>query len=146
MKKTTIHTEFKNATRQWVIVDAAEKPLGKVAVLATDHLRGKNRPDYTPHIDCGDYVIITNVEKIAVSGSKESDKKYFRYSGYKGNVRTQNLSSMREKNPQKILKRAIYGMLQKNRLRPQQMKRLTLVVGDKNPHEAQKPTPISLSF
>ncbi len=139
MKKTTLRQNVKNADRKWFLVDAKDKTLGELAVVIANKLRGKNKVTFTPHVDGGDYVIVLNVEKVRVTGNKEEDKKYYRHSGYLGNLKTESLKVVREKNPARILQNAVSGMLPKNRLRSEQLKRLILVVGDKNPHEAQKP-------
>jgi len=125
-------------------VDATGKRLGAVAVAVADILRGKTRVDYTPHVDGGDYVVILNAEKIEVSGNKEIKKEYRRHSGYLGALKSQTLGEVREKNPVKILEKAVSGMLAKNRHRKEQMRRLFLVVGDKNPHAAQKGEPLTI--
>ncbi len=144
MKKTTLRQNVTNADRQWFVIDAAGKTIGDVATVAADRLRGKNRPDYTPHCDGGAYIVILNAEKVVATGNKENDKKYYRHSGYLGNLKTESLKDVREKNPTRILKDAISGMLPKNKLRKHQMRRLFLVVGDQNPHEAQKAETITL--
>ncbi len=145
MKKTTLRQNVKNTDRHWWIVDADGKNLGRLAVLITDTIRGKNRPDFTPHADGGDYVIVLNSEKIKVEGNKEDDKLYHRHSRYLGELKTRTLSELRTKNPVKILQLAVSGMLPKNRLRDKQLKRLFLIVGDKNPHEAQKCEPLNFN-
>jgi len=139
MKKTTLRQNVKNTDRKWFLVDAKDKTLGELAVVIANTLRGKNKVTFTPHVDGGDYVIVLNAEKIRVTGNKEEDKKYYRHSGYLGNLKTESLKVVREKNPARILQNAVSGMLPKNRLRAPQLKRLILVIGDKNPHEAQKP-------
>ncbi len=139
MKKTTLRQNVKNTDRKWFLVDAKDKTLGELAVAIANTLRGKNKVTFTPHVDGGDYVVVLNVEKVRVTGNKEEDKKYYRHSGYLGHLKTESLKVVREKNPARILRDAVSGMLPKNRLRASQMKRLILVVGDKNPHEAQKP-------
>ncbi len=143
--KTTLRQNVTNTDRKWYIVDAADQNLGKLAVSVANALRGKNRADYTPHTDGGDYVVILNAEKIAVSGNKETGKKYYRHSGYLGHLKTESLSEVREKNPVRILQEAVSGMLPKNKLRKWQLRRLILVVGDKNPHEAQNPESLKIS-
>lgn len=138
MKKTTLRQNVTNADRQWFVIDATGKTIGDVSTVAADRLRGKNRPDYTPHCDGGAYIVILNAEKVVATGNKENDKKYYRHSGYLGNLKTEALKDVREKTPTRILKEAVSGMLPKNKLRKHQMRRLFLIVGDQNPHEAQK--------
>ena len=142
MKKTTLVQNVKNDQRQWYVVDAADKRLGQLSVIIANCLRGKNEAGFTPHSDMGSYVIVINAEKIELSGKKEQDKLYYRHSGYLGHLKSRNVATQRIRNPRKILESAISGMLPKNKLRSCQMKRLILVVGEKNPHEAQNPVPL----
>lgn len=142
--KTTLRQNVQNTDRQWWIVDAEGKTLGELSVVIADTLRGKRRVDYTPHVDGGDYVVVLNADKVAVTGNKEEDKKYYRHSGYIGHLKTQSLEVVREKSPKRILEDAVGGMLPKTRLRAGQMKRLLLVVGDKNPHAAQQAKPLEI--
>ncbi len=144
MKKTTLRQNITNSDRKWFVFDANGKTLGEIATGIANVLRGKNRVDFTPHVDGGDFVVVLNSEKVRVSGNKESDKKYYRHSGYLGHLKTENLKTVREKNPTRILEEAVKGMLPKNKLRKHQMRRLFLVVGENNPHEAQKPEKLSL--
>jgi len=142
--KTTLRQNVQNTDRQWWIVDAEGKTLGQMAVAIANTLRGKHRVDFTPHVDGGDYVIVLNAEKVAVTGKKEEDKKYYRHSGVLGNLKTQPLSEVREKTPKRILEDAVGGMLPKTRLRAGQMKRLLLVIGNENPYTAQQAKPLEL--
>lgn len=139
MNKTSLRQNVGNGDRKWYTVNAAGKPLGKVAVEVAKVLRGKNRVDLTPHVDGGDYVVILNSEKVAVSGNKEEQKKYYRHSGYLGHLKEVSLKEVREKKPEFILKNAVSGMLPKNRHRKDQLRRLFVVVGEENPHAAQNP-------
>lgn len=136
--KTILRQNVKNTDRKWFVIDAKDKTLGELAVVLANKLRGKNKVTFTPHVDGGDYVVVLNSEKIRVTGNKEDDKKYYRHSGVLGNLKTESLKVVRGKDPKRILKNAVSGMLPKNRLRDTQMKRLILVIGDQNPHEAQK--------
>jgi len=145
MKKTPLRQNVTNADRTWFVVDASEHILGKLSTTISDTLRGKRRVDYTPHVDGGDYVVVLNADKIKVSGNKEEDKTYHRHSRYLGQLKTESVKVVREKNPTRLLQGAVSGMLTKTRLRDAQMKRLFLVVGDKNPHEAQQCKPLELN-
>jgi len=145
MKKTTLRQNIVNEDRQWFLVDADGVTLGKLAVKIADTLRGKDVATYTPHVDGGNYVIVLNAEKIAVSGRKEEGKKYYNHSRTLGELKTQTLREVRTKNPMRILEEAVNGMLPSTKLRASQMKRLRLVIGNKNPYEAQKPKPLSLN-
>lgn len=137
MIKTSLRQNVRNMDRKWYVIDAADKPLGKIAVEVANNLRGKNHVDFTPHVDGGNYVVVLNSEKVKVSGNKEEQKKYYRHSGYLGNLKTKILKEVREKKPDFIIKNAVSGMLSKTRHRKEQLRRLFVVVGDTNPHEAQ---------
>ncbi len=145
MKKTSLIQNVQNADRPWFIVDAAGKRLGTLAVDIANALRGKNLPSYTPHSDMGAYVIVINADKIEVSGHKEERKNYFRHSGYLGHLKVETLKTVRAKQPERILESAVSGMLPKNRLRKDQMRRLFLTIGEEHQYAAQKPQPLTLS-
>jgi large subunit ribosomal protein L13 len=142
MKKTTLVQNVKNDQRQWFVVDAAGKRLGQLSVIIANCLRGKNQAGFTPHSDMGSYVVVLNAEKIELSGNKEEDKMYYRHSGYLGHLKSRSVGVQRQRNPRKILESSVSGMLPKTKLRSAQMKRLVLVIGENNPHEAQKPQPL----
>ena len=125
--------------RNWWIVDADGKNLGRLATEIAGVLRGKNKPQYTPHVDTGDFVVVVNAEKIAVTGQKMSDKLYRRHSGYPGGLKTRTLQQMLEKRPTEVLRLAVKGMLPKNRLAAQQLGKLKIYAGPNHPHSAQKP-------
>lgn len=144
MKKTTLVQNVKNEQRQWFVVDAEGKRLGQLSVAIANCLRGKDRAGFTPHSDMGSYVVVINAEKIGVSGNKEQDKLYYRHSGHLGHLKSRNVAEQRKRNPRKILESSVSGMLPKTKLRSCQMKRLFLIVGDENPHEAQKAQPLKI--
>lgn len=144
MKKTSLRQNVTNSDRKWYVINAIDKPLGKVAVEVAKTLRGKNRVDVTPHVDGGGYVVILNSEKVKVSGKKEEQKKYYRHSGYLGHLKEKTLKEMRAQKPEFILKNAVSGMLSKNKHRDAQLRRLFIVVGETNPHEAQSPELLNL--
>lgn len=122
-------------SRQYHLFDAKGKILGRLSTEIARILSGKNRVDFTPNIDAGDFVVVTNVEKIEVTGKKESDKTYYRFSGYPGGIYARTVSEQREKDARKILEKAVFGMLPKNKLRAPRMKRLRLYIGDTHPHK-----------
>ena len=124
---------------KWYVIDAEGKALGKVAALAAHVLRGKNKPTYTPHVACGDNVIIINAEKVKLTGNKLEDKMYYNHSGYPGGLRERNAKTMIEKYPVEMVERAVKGMLPKNRLGRQIFKQLFVYAGSEHKHEAQKP-------
>jgi large subunit ribosomal protein L13 len=131
-----------NRERNWVLVDASGKTLGRLATRIADALRGKRKPEYTPHIDTGDFVVVVNAEKIAVSGNKREQKLYYRHSGYPGGLRTRTLEEMLERRPEEVIRLAVKGMLPRNRLGRQQLRKLRVYAGPDHPHEAQKPKSI----
>jgi large subunit ribosomal protein L13 len=128
-----------NRERNWLVVDAAGRTLGRLATQIADALRGKRKPEYTPHIDTGDFVIVVNAEKIAVTGKKREDKLYHRHSGYPGGLRTRTLAEMLERRPEEVIRLAVKGMLPRNRLGRQQLRKLKVYAGPDHPHEAQQP-------
>ena len=125
--------------RKWYVIDAEGKSLGRVASLAATYLRGKNKPTYTPHVDCGDYIIIVNAQKVNLTGNKLDDKMYYNHSMYTGGLRERNARTMREEYPVEMMERAIKGMLPHNRLGRAMFKKLFVYEGDIHPHMAQKP-------
>ncbi len=129
-------------TREWYLVDAEGKTLGRLATQIADTLRGKRKPQYTPHVDTGDFVIVVNAEKIAVTGNKLDQKRYYRHSGYPGGIRSRTLREQLERRPTEVLRVAVKGMLPKNRLARQQITKLKIYAGPEHPHEAQNPRPL----
>jgi large subunit ribosomal protein L13 len=125
--------------RQWLVVDAAGKPLGRLATQIAMVLRGKHRPTYTPHVDTGDHVVVVNAEKVAMSGRKGEDKMYFRHTMYPGGVRWTSIEEMMEKHPERVVERAVRGMVPRTRLGRAMMKKLKVYAGPEHPHVAQQP-------
>lgn len=132
--------------REWLIIDATNMPTGRLAVVIADALRGRDKPTYTPHIDTGAFVIVTNCEKIKLSGNKEENKIYQNYSGYSSGRTEKKASVIREKNPQRIITQAVKGMLPNNRLSRQTIKRLKVYVGGEHPHNAQEINELKVQF
>ncbi|HIQ64117.1 MAG TPA: 50S ribosomal protein L13 [Candidatus Faecenecus gallistercoris] len=130
--------------RKWYVIDAEGKPLGRVASKAAHMLRGKHKPTFTPHIDCGDYIIIVNAEKVLLTGNKLNDKKYYNHSMYAGGLRERTAKEMIQRYPEEMIERAVKGMLPKGRLGRQMYKKLFVYAGPEHKHEAQKPTVIEL--
>jgi large subunit ribosomal protein L13 len=139
--KTTL-AKPETTTHDWKIVDATDQILGRIAVDIANALRGRHKPTYTPHVDTGDYVIVTNAEKIKLTGNKEEQKKYMFYSGYMGNEKYRSVADFREKRPEFIILNAVKGMLPKNKLASQMLKKLKVYKGAEHPHEAQQPSPL----
>ena len=125
--------------RKWYVIDAEGKPLGRVATKAAHVLRGKHKATFTPHMDCGDYVIIVNAEKVALTGNKLEDKKYYNHSMYPGGLRERTAKVMKEQYPVEMVERAVKGMLPHNRLGRAMYKKLFVYTGAEHPHMAQKP-------
>jgi large subunit ribosomal protein L13 len=130
--------------REWYIVDAEGKTLGRLATRIADTLRGKDKPQFTPHVDTGDFVVVVNAEKIAVTGKKLDDKIYYRHSGYPGGLRQRTLREQLERRPTEVLRTAVKGMLPRNRLGAAQLRKLKVYAGPEHPHEAQQPKPLRL--
>ncbi len=141
--KTYVATPSKRE-RNWLVVDASGKTLGRLATQIADVLRGKNKPEYTPHIDTGDFVVVVNAEKVRVTGNKAEDKLYHRHSGYPGGLRTRTFAEMRDRRPEEIIRLAVKGMLPRNRLARQQLRKLKIYAGPEHPHVAQKPAPLEV--
>jgi large subunit ribosomal protein L13 len=130
--------------RNWVVVDAAGKTLGRLATQIADVLRGKRKPTYTPHVDVGDFVVVVNAEKIRVTGNKLAAKRYYRHSGYPGGLRSRTLGEQLERRPEEVIRRAVRGMLPRNRLGRKQLTKLKVYAGPDHPHAAQKPQPLEI--
>ena len=122
-----------------VIVDATDKVLGRLASKIADKLRGKDKPIFTPHVDCGDFVVVVNAEKIKVTGNKFEDKKYYTHSQYPGGLKTKTFKDMNSTKPERVIELAVKGMLPKNKLSNQIIKKLKIYAGTEHPHEAQQP-------
>ena len=131
-------------TRNWVIIDATDVVLGRLASHAAVILRGKNKPTFTPHLDGGDFVIIINAEKVALTGSKAAQKKAYRHSGYPGGLSTVTYAELLEKNPTRAIEKAVRGMLPKNSIGRVQLTKLKVYAGSEHPHAAQQPVPYTL--
>ena len=134
-----------NRERNWVVVDATAKTLGRLATQIADVLRGKRKPEYTPHCDVGDFVIVVNAEKISVTGNKREQKIYYRHSGYPGGLKSRTLDEMLKRRPEEVIRLAVKGMLPRNRLARQQLRKLKVYAGPDHPHEAQKAEPMELN-
>ena len=130
--------------REWFVIDATDQILGNVAVTAASLLRGKNKPTFTPHVDTGDFVVVINADKVRLSGRKEQQKIYHRYSGYVGGHHQDTPASLREKAPERLVEFAVKGMIPRNKLGRQIIKKLKIFTGSEHTHEAQNPTQIEL--
>jgi len=125
--------------RDWYLVDAEGKTLGRLATQIADALRGKRKPEYTPHCDTGDFIVVVNAAKVRVTGNKLNDKLYHRHSGYPGGLRSRTLAEMLDRRPEEVVRMAVKGMLPRNRLARQQLTKLKVYAGPEHPHDAQQP-------
>lgn len=141
----TVSANSATVNKEWLIVDAEGQVLGRLASKVAYILRGKHKPDFTPHVDCGDNVIVINAEKVKLTGNKMSQKEYVRHSGYPGGQRFQNPEEILKKYPERLVEKAVKGMLPKNRLGSDLFRNLKVVIGPVHKHEAQKPRVIDLN-
>lgn len=143
-KMKTFTANPTNRDRRWFVVDAEGKTLGRLSTQIADLLRGKRKPDYTPHVDTGDFVVVINAEKVSVSGNKRQEKLYHSHSGYPGGLRTRTFEEMIERRPEEVIRIAVKGMLPKNRLSRRQITKLKVYAGPEHPHEAQEPETLEI--
>lgn len=141
----TVSTNKATAKKEWIVVDATDMVLGRMASKVAKFLRGKYKPSFTPHVDCGDNVIIINIEKVRMTGNKWTDRIYMRHTGYPGGQREMTPERLMEKSPEKLIQKVVKGMLPKNILAGQIMKNLYVYVGNEHPHAAQEPKVIDLN-
>lgn len=144
MERRTYSAKTSDVRRAWFVVDAEGKTLGRLASAIAATLRGKNKPVYTPHVDTGDFVIVLNAGKVKVTGNKETQKMYYRHSDYPGGLKTTSLRDVRARHPERIIESAVRGMLPRNTLGKQQIKKLKVFTGTDHPHGAQNPQQLVL--
>ncbi len=130
--------------REWLLIDATDQVLGRVASVAAQILKGKHKPQYTPHVDTGDFIVIVNADKIKVTGNKATTKTYYRHSGYVGGLKSETFAEAMQKHPERVIEHAVYGMLPKNTLGRAMGKKLKVYAGPDHPHAAQKPREIKI--
>ena len=130
--------------QQWFVVDADGKTLGRMATAIAARLRGKHKPEFTPHVDTGDFIVVVNASKVRVTGNKTTDKLYHHHTGFPGGIRTTSFDKLRAKSPERVIELAVKGMLPKNPLGRAMFKKLHVFTGDKHPHTAQQPKPLDL--
>jgi large subunit ribosomal protein L13 len=131
--------------REWHVIDATDVVLGRLAVQAATLLRGKHKPTFAPHVDTGDFVVIVNAEKVALTGAKRTDKLSYRHSGYPGGLSATPIGELLARNPRRVIEKAVWGMLPKNRLSRQTLKKLKVYAGPSHPHQAQQPKPFEIT-
>ena len=140
----TFSAKNHDVDRNWYLVDARNKTLGRLSTEIATRLRGKHKPIYTPHVDTGDYIVVVNASKIRVTGNKMTDKMYYRHTGYIGNLKSENLATMLEKYPERVLMKSVRGMLPKSKLGNAMIKKLRVFAGPEHTHIAQQPEPLEL--
>tara|TARA_R110002111_G_scaffold103524_10_gene160283 strand:+ start:935 stop:1363 length:429 start_codon:yes stop_codon:yes gene_type:complete len=140
----TFSAKTEEVEHDWYVVDAEGKALGRLATEIARRLRGKHKPEYTPHVDTGDYIVVINAEKIGVTGNKEKDKMYYHHTGYIGNLKSVSLGKLRETHPKRIIQSAVRGMLPKNTLGRNMFKKMKVFVGAEHTHQAQQPKTLEL--
>ncbi len=140
----TLSTRPQDVDHAWFVVDAQDKTLGRLATEIARRLRGKHKPEYTPHVDTGDYIVVVNAEKVRVSGNKFNDKMYYRHSGFPGGIKEMNFKDMQDRHPERIVEKAVKGMLPRNPLGRAMFKKLKVYPGAEHPHTAQQPQPLEI--
>ena len=140
----TYSAKAETVKRDWFVIDATDKVLGRLSTEIALRLRGKHKPEYTPHVDTGDYIVVVNAEKIRVTGNKENDKMYHHHTGYIGSLKSINLSKLRASHPERIIQHSVKGMLPKNSLGRAMFKKLKVYAGESHDHSAQQPQPLEL--
>ena len=140
----TFSAKPKEVTKDWFLVDAQGKTLGRLATAIAHRLRGKHKPQYTPHVDTGDYIVVINAEKIMVTGKKLQDKLYYKHTGYIGNLKTESLADLLKRSPERVIEGAVKGMLPKNTLGREMFKKLKVVIGSEHPYISQKPISLDI--
>ena len=140
----TFSAKNHDVDRNWYLVDARNKTLGRLSTEIATRLRGKHKPIYTPHVDTGDYIVVVNASKIRVTGNKMTDKMYYKHTGYIGNLKSENLATMLEKYPERVLMKSVRGMLPKSKLGSAMIKKLRVFAGPEHTHIAQQPEPLEL--
>jgi large subunit ribosomal protein L13 len=136
----TVSARKETVTRQWYVVDAAGKTLGRLCTEIANRLRGKHKPEFTPHVDTGDYIVVVNAEKIVVTGNKSTDKLYQHHTGYPGGIKSISFDKLLLKSPEMIIEKAVKGMMPKNKLSRAMLSKLKVYAGNDHPHSAQQPT------
>ncbi|KTD58471.1 50S ribosomal protein L13 [Legionella sainthelensi] len=140
----TFSAKSHEVKRDWLVVDASDKVLGRLATEIARRLRGKHKAEYTPHVDTGDYIIVTNAEKVIVTGRKFTDKMYYRHTGYPGGIKSDSFEKLQARNPVRIIELAVKGMLPKNPLGREMYRKLKVYVGNEHPHAAQQPKQLDI--
>tara|TARA_Y100001934_G_scaffold240511_1_gene294891 strand:- start:266 stop:694 length:429 start_codon:yes stop_codon:yes gene_type:complete len=140
----TVSAKKESVSREWYVVDATDKTLGRLSTAIANRLRGKHKPEYTPHVDTGDYIVVVNAEKIRVTGNKTTDKVYHHHTGYPGGIKSVTFDKLIDKAPERVIEKAVKGMMPKNKLSRSMMSKLKIYAGNEHPHSAQQPMPLDI--
>jgi large subunit ribosomal protein L13 len=140
----TFSAKQETVKREWFVIDATDKVLGRLSTEIARRLRGKHKPEYTPHVDTGDYIVIVNADKVRVTGNKEQDKIYYHHTGFIGSLKSVNLAKLRKEHPERIIEKSVKGMLPKNSLGRTMFKKLKVYAGATHEHAAQQPQPLEI--
>ena len=140
----TVSAKKETVRRDWYVVDATDKVLGRIATEIANRLRGKHKPEYTPHIDTGDYIVVVNADKVRVTGNKVTDKIYYRHTGYPGGIKETSFGKLMETHPERAIEIAVKGMMPRNKLSRAMLGKLKIYAGGEHPHTAQQPKPLEL--
>ncbi len=140
----TISAKKETVTRSWYLVDATDKTLGRLSTEIANRLRGKHKPEFTPHVDTGDYIVVVNAEKVRVTGKKETDKMYYHHTGYPGGIKSISFDKLMDKAPERAIESAVKGMMPRNKLSSAMLLKLKVYAGGQHPHTAQQPIPLDL--
>ena len=140
----TVSAKKESVSREWYVVDATDKTLGRLSTAIANRLRGKHKPEYTPHVDTGDYIVVVNAEKVRVTGNKTTDKTYHHHTGYPGGIKSITFEKLIDKAPEQVIEKAVKGMMPKNKLSRSMMNKLKIYAGSVHPHSAQQPMPLEI--
>jgi large subunit ribosomal protein L13 len=140
----TISANEGTVRRNWYVVDATDKTLGRLSTQIANRIRGKHKAEYTPHVDTGDYIVVVNAEKVRVTGTKLDDKHYYRHTGYPGGIKSVTLGKMMKETPARAIEQAVKGMMPKNKLSRSMLAKLKVYAGSEHPHTAQQPQPLEI--
>jgi large subunit ribosomal protein L13 len=140
----TVSAKKETVSHSWYLVDATDKTLGRLSTEIANRLRGKHKAEFTPHVDTGDYIVVVNAEKIRVTGNKTTDKIYYHHTGYPGGIKSVNFEQLIEKAPERVIEKAVKGMMPKNKLSQSMLAKLKIYAGNEHPHTAQQPIPLDI--
>ena len=140
----TVSAKKESISREWYVVDATDKTLGRLSTAIANRLRGKHKPEYTPHVDTGDYIVVVNAEKVRVTGNKTTDKIYHHHTGYPGGIKSITFDKLIDKAPEQVIEKAVKGMMPKNKLSRSMLNKLKIYAGSAHPHSAQQPMPLEI--